>query len=334
MSEQKPRPAKKSETLEVRLPYETKREFLDACREDGTTASEVVRGSIDRYLEERERPNPSQETGKLLNMITSAVPKPVRKIRYAAGAAGVVALAALVALPSAAGPDLKSMFQRLDANKDGVLSADEFAGPKTDGKADKVFVFHKTEKKDIDARDIDEKEAKAAAKGTPQIKEQAYTFWLGDEEPNAEATHNVVVERREVRVITNDKDGKAAKPDKLVLPEDVQKSEFERFDANKDGKVSYDEFAGRQRTMLEAGFKLLDTNGDKMLSEEEYAKIASPISITLDADGKGDVDTEIEAKWEAKTVNPASAEKIKAQFEKLDKNGDKKLSLTEYLPPT
>lgn len=35
--------AKKSETLEVRIPYETRQAFLSACREDGATASEVVR---------------------------------------------------------------------------------------------------------------------------------------------------------------------------------------------------------------------------------------------------------------------------------------------------
>ena len=39
----KPIKSKKSETLEVRIPYETKQAFLTACREDGTTASEVVR---------------------------------------------------------------------------------------------------------------------------------------------------------------------------------------------------------------------------------------------------------------------------------------------------
>ena len=47
--------AKKSETLQVRIPYETKQAFLTACREDGTTASEVVRESVQTYLDRRER---------------------------------------------------------------------------------------------------------------------------------------------------------------------------------------------------------------------------------------------------------------------------------------
>jgi hypothetical protein len=68
------RKAKKSETLEVRLPHETKQAFLTACREDGTTASEVVRESIDSYLDERGRPASQPATGKVLAMI----PKPLR----------------------------------------------------------------------------------------------------------------------------------------------------------------------------------------------------------------------------------------------------------------
>ncbi|RYG35985.1 MAG: hypothetical protein EON93_05760, partial [Burkholderiales bacterium] len=57
---QKPTRSKKSETLEVRIPYETKQAFLTACREDGTTASEVVRDGVQSYLDARERP-PIQE---------------------------------------------------------------------------------------------------------------------------------------------------------------------------------------------------------------------------------------------------------------------------------
>ena len=56
----KPR-IKKSETLEVRIPYETKQAFLTACREDGTTASEVVREQVQTYLDARERPPPQEK---------------------------------------------------------------------------------------------------------------------------------------------------------------------------------------------------------------------------------------------------------------------------------
>ena len=53
---QKPTKSKKSETLEVRIPFETKQAFLTACREDGTTASEVVREALRQSLA-REREN-------------------------------------------------------------------------------------------------------------------------------------------------------------------------------------------------------------------------------------------------------------------------------------
>ena len=55
-SNPKPIKSKKSETLEVRIPYETKQAFLTACREDGTTASEVVRDKVQDYLDARDRP--------------------------------------------------------------------------------------------------------------------------------------------------------------------------------------------------------------------------------------------------------------------------------------
>lgn len=314
-----PRKPKKSETLEVRLPYDTKREFLDACREDGTTASEVVRTSIDTYLGARERPEPIQETGKLLTMI----PRPIRKFRYLAGAAGALGLAAIVVLPSAAGPDIKGAFARLDANKDGVLSADEFAGPTVSADGNLRV---------IEKHVVRSGEAKAEITVTPDRTEKAVTFWLGDEDigpggkspdgKNPDGKGNVVVERREIRIHADAKDGADVKN----LSVDIAKSDFERFDADKDGKVSFVEYEGRQRAMLEAGFDLLDRNKDKSLTLDEYGRIVAPMKITV-SDSDGETLSE--------DLKPMmSDEKIAAHFAKLDKNGDKKLSLQEYLPPS
>lgn len=44
------RPPKKSETLEIRLPYDTKTAFMARCRDDGGTASEAVRRFIEVEL--------------------------------------------------------------------------------------------------------------------------------------------------------------------------------------------------------------------------------------------------------------------------------------------
>ncbi|PZQ62404.1 MAG: hypothetical protein DI570_10945 [Phenylobacterium zucineum] len=98
------RPPKKSETLEVRLPYPTKLAFMARCQADGVSASEAVRGFID----------------------TRITPPPARPAwpwkRIALGALAAAAMGA-VAVPSLArpGPD----FQRLDANDDGAVTRAE-----------------------------------------------------------------------------------------------------------------------------------------------------------------------------------------------------------------
>ena len=42
-----PRPPKKSETLEIRIPYPTKTDFMEMARAEGRAASEIVRERID-----------------------------------------------------------------------------------------------------------------------------------------------------------------------------------------------------------------------------------------------------------------------------------------------
>ena len=46
-----PRPPKKSESLEIRIPYPTKQAFMERCREEGVSASEVLRGLIETRLQ-------------------------------------------------------------------------------------------------------------------------------------------------------------------------------------------------------------------------------------------------------------------------------------------
>ncbi len=104
---------KKSEVLEVRLPYETKTAFMARCRETDRTASEVVRVFIDQELEGR-------------------VAKPrAPGLAWRAMAAALAGLAVgAVAAPSLARPTTPShaVFERLDANHDGNLSFEEFSG--------------------------------------------------------------------------------------------------------------------------------------------------------------------------------------------------------------
>ena len=103
------RTPKKSETLEVRLPHQTKLAFMARCRDGGQTASEAVRGFIDTEL--RGRPHAGRT--RLWQTLVAA----------AAGLAlGAVAAPSLARTP----PEDEGVFQQLDRNHDGALSLTEF----------------------------------------------------------------------------------------------------------------------------------------------------------------------------------------------------------------
>ena len=102
-----PRPPKKSETLEIRLPHAAKVAFMDRCRAAGLTASEVVRDLI-----EKEGPRPA-----------SAPRRWQAALLVMAGL-----LIGAVAAPSIAQalPGSRAAFDQMDANHDGVVSFAEF----------------------------------------------------------------------------------------------------------------------------------------------------------------------------------------------------------------
>jgi Ca2+-binding EF-hand superfamily protein len=318
----RPQRAKKSETLEVRIPFETKQAFLTACREDGTTASEVVRGSVQTYLDGRERPTQQPNRTLIMNF-----PQPVRRYgpRIAASAIAAIGLTTFAVLPSAAAPDFQATFKKLDVNGDGVLSADEFAGSKPGGEARDVVVETRIHKSTDGA-------APPAAARAPGLKQDAFTFWLPDElgapASDKEQHQYKVITKHEIRT---DEDGgdKAAAPSEITFSmDDFRKKEFESFDGDRDGKVSYTEYSARQRAMMTRGFEILDANGDKSLSQDEYARIVSPPMPRI-----GDGDEADAPKVSIQGGPKVSPEALKAAFTKLDINKDNKLSLQEYLPP-
>lgn len=96
---------KKSETLEIRLPYALKQAFMAQCRADGRSASEALRDFIEAALAE-----PRRRPGGL---------------RWAVAALAAAGLGA-VAAPSLARPSLSAQFARLDGDHDGRLSLVEF----------------------------------------------------------------------------------------------------------------------------------------------------------------------------------------------------------------
>lgn len=320
-----PRRVKKSETLEVRIPYETKQAFLTACREDGTTASEVVREQVQSYLDARER---SSQQEKRTNVMY--LPQNVRRYgsRVAAGGIAAMGLTALAVLPSAADPDFKAQFTRLDANGDGVLSVDEFVGDEATGeKTEKNVVIETRTMRHNDA-------APSPAPVRHELKQDAYTFWPPDEFANLKGDSGVD-QKHEYRFVTRQEvhatDGSQAvsKPNRISFSiEDMRKDEFASIDANKDGKVNMDEYRARQTAMLTRGFEVLDADGDKALSEPEYGKIVAPVTIKM----HGGPDTPDLPEIDLPNLKQPSPEAVKAAFTRIDADKDGKISLQEYLP--
>ncbi len=106
-----PRPPKKSETLEIRLPYDAKLAFMERCQRDGRSASEALRGYIDQQIA------PPRATARRSRLVVGAL---------IAAAVGAVALPSLARQPAAADALRRAAFTQQDANHDGVLSFDEF----------------------------------------------------------------------------------------------------------------------------------------------------------------------------------------------------------------
>jgi Arc/MetJ-type ribon-helix-helix transcriptional regulator len=124
------REPKKSETIEVRLPYKVKSALMNKARAEGRSASEVIRQSIDSYLAQQ----PKEARSMLL-----AVWKPAALI--GAGSLALV-FASISATPSQAKPDLRSAFQMLDRNHDGAITINEFLRDASDPAIEKMHQAH------------------------------------------------------------------------------------------------------------------------------------------------------------------------------------------------
>jgi hypothetical protein len=133
-------PQKKTETIEIRIPFATKTAFMAKCRLEGSTASTALRSLIDRHLEDRDdvvvAPSPATHLPSFRHLIGGAL------IAAGLGAVALPALARPVCAmgarawrpPSAAdaapqgsgAQDVRARFARMDANGDGVVSFEEF----------------------------------------------------------------------------------------------------------------------------------------------------------------------------------------------------------------
>ncbi|HEX8307261.1 MAG TPA: ribbon-helix-helix protein, CopG family [Allosphingosinicella sp.] len=104
--------AKKNDSIEIRLPDETKAAFREKCRREGRTASDAVRSFIDEQLDPR---------GTVLRRRRS-----LWRIGVALAAGAV--LGGGIAAPSiaASADSSRAAFLALDGDRDGALTYDEF----------------------------------------------------------------------------------------------------------------------------------------------------------------------------------------------------------------
>lgn len=108
---------KKSESLDIRLPYQQKQDFMAATRQRGETASQALRRYITTYIEEARL---AEEPSKAQEITMTLARHRFKTLATAAGAAlGVFSVSAL---PSAAD---STAFDRLDKNKDGLITEGE-----------------------------------------------------------------------------------------------------------------------------------------------------------------------------------------------------------------
>lgn len=287
MNEQ--RPPKKTEMIEVRVSHETKRDFLAACRTAGRSASDVIRESMQSFIDSQ------AQSPEAAGQDVVPFRERLLKKRYLAVAVAATGVAGLAALPSAAAPDFAGMFERLDADSDGVLSVEEFLASRPDAKTMEVRMLRR------------------ASADTGQDK--APVLFLLPSGADVETIQQLPDVRFQA----------VGSGPLAVNMEEVKRQAFARFDADGDGHVSIAEYQVRQMSLLENGFRRLDKDGDGAVSAAEYSAMGEPVLLTpagseplLGVTGKyGPV------------VTPDS---IDSEFAKLDANKDGKLSLDEYLP--
>ena len=290
MNEQ--RPPKKTELVEVRVSMETKRDFLEACRTAGRSASDVIREGMQAFIDRQAKP----EGGSSESAVVPFKERLLKK-RYLAIAVAATGVASLAALPSAATPDLAGMFVRLDANSDGVLSAEEFSASRSDAKTMEL-----------------RKPARASGGATASVDRPPTLLILP---PGVDG--KTIDQLPDVRFQAVGAGPLAARMD------DVKKRSFAGFDADGDGRISLKEYQARQITLLENGFRGLDKDGDSAVTAAEYAVIGQPVLLTP-------VGAEPILGVVGKYGPVATPDSIDANFARLDANKDSKLSLQEYLP--
>jgi len=122
------REPKKTESLEIRIPHETKTAFMSACRAKGVSASDVLRNCIRHHLDSAGR-TPVHWT-KEIRMAFSQKSTCGQILLGSAGllAAGAAMVTLAVPAQAAIDPRLAAVFGWMDADHDGRVSRAEYVG--------------------------------------------------------------------------------------------------------------------------------------------------------------------------------------------------------------
>ncbi len=253
------KPPKKSDTLEVRLPHETKRAFMARCRSEGRSASEIVRGFIDAYLATSAAP---EGPHTLEDPMTKPQAFDFRPTLATAGALlAAVSAVVLTATPGSAWPDLRAAFGRLDADQDGRLTLDEFLARTPPD----IFV---------------ERLPPPAAASRP--------FMLPLEGPPATLPSADALDARpppsprlaeELKTMDRDSDAAVSFAEFEARHADVAREAFQTLDIDADGAIEKEEYAAATAQVPVSGeeglrpmqiFAHLDTDRDGSVSKAEF----------------------------------------------------------------
>jgi Ca2+-binding EF-hand superfamily protein len=243
------RTAKKTESLEVRVPHAVKRDFMARTRARGRTASAVLREFIDAYLAGA---MPSEERSMLKRLATPAAATAV--------IATVVAAHTMIPTAASAAPNFKSVFDQLDRDKDGKLSAKELAGHPL--LADEAYARHRADLGSgvvpimVAVHSGMHRPAHGAA--VPETKaHMRASFASLDGDSNGAVTfgefesHHLAFLRHAFDEIDADQDGKIEQAELTAamahMPQAVTAAHpvsFAQLDGNRDGGISWEEFLG------------------------------------------------------------------------------------------
>lgn len=257
---------KKSESIEVRVPWRLKQEFMARARREGRSASEVIRDLMEGYVRRPAQRSAQQTLETAMNVIRK---RPRAGFAAVLGAAGISAVLAST-IPAGAAPDLRAHFMHLDANGDGIVTMAEIA-PQAEAH---VHNF------ELQGPAPDQH----AASGV-----ETYGPFLLPVSQDGQ-TRILMIQ------MTRDSSGAIQTVDHL--PPTPMVAEFQAGDMDSDGALSFEEFVERYNVIRDRSFDALDADADGLIAGEEIAgnpldgpnggQVAAGLR-SIDADGDGRV---------------------------------------------